>query len=1089
MSRYVTPSSTPPPLRLIHCKVIAHELSATLCSLRLANVYDLSSRIFLFKFAKPNSRQQIIVDSGFRCHLTNFTRATAAAPSAFVSRLRKFLRTRRVTKVSQVGTDRIIEFEFSDGQYRLFLEFYAGGNVVLTDNGLNVLALLRVVQEEREQLRVGLKYSMENRQNYGGVRALSKDRVKEGLKNASEKAKADEAAGKKQKKKSKPGDALRKALAVTLTELPPMLLEHALIKNNFPSSTPIENVLKDEGLLDSLLEVINDAKEIVDQTTAADVAKGYIVAKVTKSKEGANVPKGEPETDKENLNLMFEDFHPFRPSQFEGSPEHQTLEFDGFNKTVDEFFSSIESQKLESRLSEREANAKRKLDAARLDHERRLGGLQQVQELNVRKAQAIEGNLQRVQEATAAVNGLIAQGMDWVDVARLIETEQTRQNPVAEIIKLPLKLDENTITLLLAEGEADPEDEGFYDQTESEYSDSEDDSKAPAKAKKAEENKDERLAVDIDLALSGWSNARQYYEQKKTAAVKEQKTLQASEMALKSTERKINADLKKTLKQEKQVLRPVRKQLWFEKFFYFISSEGYLVLGGKDAHQNEILYKKYLSKGDVYVHADLQGASSVVVKNKVGLADSPIPPSTLGQAGTFSVATSYAWDSKAVMAAWWVNADQVSKTGQTGEYLGMGAFNIRGEKNFLPPAQLLLGFGVMFQVSDESKARHLKHRVQDDMPKAGNETELRGQTGEPPDEVEDDGTQAESDHIQENNDDGPAPSTNGVDYEAIAEGEDEGGDDGEHNEESYVNPLQSGTANWSRTTVEGGAEPSDKGSDEASSEDEVQAVTENIKDLSTVDDMSDATGASLQNPKQAPQVRGKHGKHAKMKKKYADQDEEDRALALRLLGSKAGQEKAKVEAEKKVTKEAEQAAQKERRREQHRRTQQSGKEAEEARRHHMEEGVDMLDEDEVAELGLVDSFLGNPRAGDEILDCLVVCAPWDAMGARFKWRVKIQPGSQKKGKAVKEILEHWGKAIADREKRKMPEEGDDRYAEEKVARREGELIKGFRDVEVVGVVPVGKVRTMMPGGGAEKAKSGKGGKGGGRGGKGSKKAR
>jgi predicted ribosome quality control (RQC) complex YloA/Tae2 family protein len=52
-------------------------------------------------------------------------RTTAAAPSAFVARLRKFLKTRRVTSVAQIGTDRIIEFQFSEGQYRLFLEFFA----------------------------------------------------------------------------------------------------------------------------------------------------------------------------------------------------------------------------------------------------------------------------------------------------------------------------------------------------------------------------------------------------------------------------------------------------------------------------------------------------------------------------------------------------------------------------------------------------------------------------------------------------------------------------------------------------------------------------------------------------------------------------------------------------------------------------------------------------------------------------------------------------------------------------------------------------------------------------------------------------
>jgi predicted ribosome quality control (RQC) complex YloA/Tae2 family protein len=98
-----------------------------LVTLRLANVYDLSSKILLFKFAKPDNKKQLVIDTGFRCHLTAFARTTAAAPSAFVARLRKLLKTRRLTSVTQVGTDRILEFQFSDGQYRLFLEFFAVG--------------------------------------------------------------------------------------------------------------------------------------------------------------------------------------------------------------------------------------------------------------------------------------------------------------------------------------------------------------------------------------------------------------------------------------------------------------------------------------------------------------------------------------------------------------------------------------------------------------------------------------------------------------------------------------------------------------------------------------------------------------------------------------------------------------------------------------------------------------------------------------------------------------------------------------------------------------------------------------------------
>ena len=41
-------------------------------------------------------------------------------------------------------------------------------------------------------------------------------------------------------------------------------------------------------------------------------------------------------------------------------------------------------------------------------------------------------------------------------------------------------------------------------------------------------------------------------------------------------------------------------------------------LGGRDAQQNELIVKRYMREGDIYVHADLHGASSIVIKNPTG---------------------------------------------------------------------------------------------------------------------------------------------------------------------------------------------------------------------------------------------------------------------------------------------------------------------------------------------------------------------------------------------------------------------------------------------------------------------------------------
>ncbi|KAK8153446.1 hypothetical protein BKA80DRAFT_313882 [Phyllosticta citrichinensis] len=1057
-------------------KVIAHELSSSICSLRVANIYDLSTRIFLFKFQKPNHREQLIVDSGFRCHLTEFSRTTASAPSPFVVRLRKFLKTRRVTKISQVGTDRIIELQFSDGLYRLFLEFYAGGNIVLTDAELNILSLLRTVDEgaEHERLRVGLQYNLSLRQNYNGVPELTKNRVKEGLEKALEK---QQGAQDRKSKKDKHKDALRRALATSITELPPMLVDHAFHVTDFNGQTKPELVLEDEATLESLMTALEEAKQVDAEITRSETARGFIIAK-----KNANGGQDGNAAEK----LLYDDFHPFKPKQFENDPYLAFLEFEGFNKTVDEFFSSIEGQKLESRLQERELAAQRKLEQAKQEHQKRIGGLQQVQELNVRKAEAIQANVDWVSEAVAAVSSLIEKGMDWVEIARLIEREQSQHNPVAEMIKLPLKLHENSVTLLLSEPGVE-EDEDDFEGSETE-SESEDES--AAKGKENVKAVDKRLSIDINLGLSPWANAKLYFEQKKTAAQKEERTLQASDKALKSTQKKIETELKKGLNQEKEVLRPVRKQFWFEKFIYFISSEGYLVLGGKDATQNEILYLRHLKKGDVYVHADLQGAASVIVKNNAATPDAPIPPSTLSQAGNFSVATSSAWDSKAVMSAWWVNADQVSKTAPTGEYLTADGFTIQGKKNFLPPAQLLLGFAVMFQISEESKKNHVKHRVND------------GPTPPRP------SGSAQENEAEQNKDDDYSDSDEDFPDAKLESASENSGDEGEVEQND---PLQSAGAGDNKEEPAGDVEEAaDKVNEEAEPEPVITEPTQKSgkaqeekkesdkRHLSArerrlirkgiksdeipkasssgskhgSDDKDDAvstapapstTTQTTNKDKEKPALRprGKRGKAKKLAQKYADQDEEDRELALRLLGVKKPGESRTEAKESKQSKEEEAQAQKQRRREQHLRAQEKGLAQEEKRRQALEGA---LGEDPEAAAGDeelqhtidIDAFTGRPLPGDDVICAVPVCAPWSAL-ATYKYKVKLQPGSVKKGKAVKEILARWD--LAFKESRWVDRESRD---VEKIWPREIETVRAWKESEVYGVVPVGKKYKISP---------------------------
>ncbi|BFG41320.1 hypothetical protein CerSpe_275940 [Prunus speciosa] len=99
--------------------------------------------------------------------------------------------------------------------------------------------------------------------------------------------------------------------------------------------------------------------------------------------------------------------------------------------------------------------------------------------------------------------------------------------------------------------------------------------------------------VEVDLALSAHANAQRWYELKK----KQEKTVTAHEKAFNAAER--NPRLQLSQERTVAIISHMHKVLWFEKFNWFISSENYLVISGRDAQQNEMIVKCYMSKGDL----------------------------------------------------------------------------------------------------------------------------------------------------------------------------------------------------------------------------------------------------------------------------------------------------------------------------------------------------------------------------------------------------------------------------------------------------------------------------------------------------------
>jgi len=210
------------------------------------------------------------------------------------------------------------------------------------------------------------------------------------------------------------------------------------------------------------------------------------------------------------------------------------------------------------------------------------------------------------------------------------------------------------------------------------------------------EPKEQVLHVSIDDKVFPLSlrqpiqeNANQYYLRSKKA-----------EKKLRGAEEKIEETLAKIAEAEKQVAeaesthRPMvkrRKREWFEKFRWFHSSDGFLVLGGRDATTNEILVKKHLEPHDIVLHAEILGAPFVIIKTE----GRTVPEQTIKEAAQLAAAYSRAWkENLSTLNVYWVHPEQVSKTPPSGQFLKKGSFMIRGTKNFVRDVPLEAAIGI-----------------------------------------------------------------------------------------------------------------------------------------------------------------------------------------------------------------------------------------------------------------------------------------------------------------------------------------------------------------------------------------------------------
>ena len=199
-------------------------------------------------------------------------------------------------------------------------------------------------------------------------------------------------------------------------------------------------------------------------------------------------------------------------------------------------------------------------------------------------------------------------------------------------------------------------------------------------------------SIIIDPKLSIPENAENYYEKSKKAKKKTKGALIAIENTKKQLE-KIKAKKEVAMENISIPKKREKKNLkWYEKLRWFITSDNTLVIGGRDAGTNEAVVKKYLDNNDIYLHADIHGATSTAIK----LEGKSLNDTILKESGEFAASFSSAWSKGfTTQDVFWVHPDQVSKTPEAGEFLAKGSFVIRGNRNYIRSARVKIAIGIV----------------------------------------------------------------------------------------------------------------------------------------------------------------------------------------------------------------------------------------------------------------------------------------------------------------------------------------------------------------------------------------------------------
>ncbi|MHA1596915.1 MAG: ribosome rescue protein RqcH [Candidatus Asgardarchaeia archaeon] len=559
----------------------------------LDNVYQLDNGIFLFKMRKKGATFDLLFEPGRRIHLTSYKYNIPKTPPHFCRMLRRFIRRGIVERVYQQDMDRIVVLEIRKGDvlYKLFLEVFGDGNIILVD--------------EENKIRLALRYKRMRDRNI-----LIKETFSPPPKSTRLNIMEDDFEKFRELLRESKGDTVSRFLVLKL------------------------GIGKDYA--EELCECSDvDMREKVDGLEDDEIRKLWDgILRIRESMKGGKLSPvvyldgGKPIS-----------YSAFKLKIYDG---YECKEFPSFNEALDHYFTHLSKEMVR--------------DVVESEKEKRIKELRNI----VVKQQRYMTELMRKMESYKKLGTILFQEIKKLDEARDVVKNGLKEGGDKGLILSRLKE--------IFEGSVlSPE---YFDHKEIVFI-----------------VDGEKVKVPLKGSLGEF--AGKYFEDVKKFESKVERIREIIKDA-EDKIREVEEEILVEVEERRKRIRVKAKKKWYEKFRWFFSSEGILVLGGKDATSNEVLFKKYVESRDVVFHADVQGSPLVVLKGDAG-------KDTIEETAQFTASFSKAWKMGwGNVDVYWVYGDQISKTPPSGQYLKKGSFIIKGKRNFIKNVPLELAVGLYY---------------------------------------------------------------------------------------------------------------------------------------------------------------------------------------------------------------------------------------------------------------------------------------------------------------------------------------------------------------------------------------------------------